>query len=251
MLELTVLIISISVILIVLYLKDNNIKRETNEGFQNYYLSSCPPGYKSFYNTDGNIICCDGNVVANKCLGDNQCTLNGKGTEGMPNCVNSILKMYTEKGKTQCPSSMSSYFEDRALNKKGCTSGRLNETLNGPQFSSQPVCVIYNDYNKNNTSKDSCANQKLVGNAECFGNNCTKELVQPIPSAPPLVAIGFTDNTGMHRVAYTKQSLESFLNITNPNWKNQGMDLSKNINVAEVAKAYYVDKTIDQSQIQL
>jgi hypothetical protein len=44
--------------------------------------------------------------------------------------------------------------------------------------------------------------------------------------------------------------MEAFLDVSNPNWRNQGMDLSKNINVAEVAKAYYVDRTMDQSAIQ-
>jgi hypothetical protein len=54
----------------------------------------------------------------------------------------------------------------------------------------------------------------------------------------------------MHRVAYTRQSLEGFLDVSNPSWRNQGMNLSNNINVAEVAKAYYVDRTMDQSAVQ-
>jgi hypothetical protein len=250
MLELTVLIISITVILLVLYFKDNTKLPKINEGFEDYYLSACPAGYKSFYNNEGNIVCCDGDVMANRCLGDNQCTLNGKGSPDLPNCVQSVLKMYSEKGQTQCPSSMPQYYEDKANKIKACTQGRLNQTLNGPQFNNQPVCSIYNNWDKNIVSKNSCFNQKQLDAAQCFGNNCTKELSQPIATAPPLVAVGFTDNMGMHRVAYTKQSIENFLDISNPNWRNQGMDLSKNINVAEVAKAYYVDKTMDQSEIQ-
>jgi hypothetical protein len=54
----------------------------------------------------------------------------------------------------------------------------------------------------------------------------------------------------MHRVAYTQQSMENFLNITNPKWKSQGINLANNINIAEVAKAYYVDKTLDKSQVE-
>jgi len=250
MLELTVLLISIVIILIIIYVRDDDNTLKIEEPFENYYLSSCPAGYKTFYNNEGNIICCDGEVVANKCISDNQCTLNGKGSPDMPNCVQSILKMYEEKGKSQCPSSMPTYFEDRVHNVKACTQGRLNDTLSSPKFPNQPACIIYDDFNTNINSKNSCFNQKQLDNAPCFGNNCTKELSQPIPSAPPLVAIGFTDTTGMHRVAYTKQSIENFLDVSNPNWRNQGMDLSKNINVAEVAKAYYVDKTMDQSLVQ-
>jgi hypothetical protein len=249
MLELTVLLISISIILLVLYFKDN-IKYQDEEPFQNYYLNACPSGYKSFYNNDGNTVCCDGEIVANKCLSDNQCTLNGKGTPDMPNCTELIQKLYSVKAKEYCSSSMPNYFEDRSKNIKGCMSGQLNETMTGPKTYSQPTCYVFPEYDKNHNSKNSCSNQRLLDEAECFGNNCTKELVQPTPNAPPLVAIGFIDSSGMHRVAYTHKSMEQFLNSTNPNWKNKGIDLSKNINVAEVAKAYYIDRTIDQSHIQ-
>jgi hypothetical protein len=249
MLELTVLLISITILLLILYARDN-VSNSTSEGFENYYLTSCPPGYKSFYNNEGNIVCCNGDVIANKCLGEEQCTLNGKGTPDMPNCVQAILKMYEEKGKSQCPSSMPQYFEDRSHNTKACTAGRLNDTLSSPQFTNQSTCIIYDTQNKNSLSKNSCYNQKLLDTAQCFGNNCTKELTQPILTAPPLVAIGFTDSTGMHRIAYTKNSMENFLDVSNPNWRNQGIDLSKNINVAEVAKAYYVDRTMEQSHVQ-
>ena len=250
MLELTVLLISIVIVLLILYFKDNINTSEVHEGFTNFYLSSCPSGYKSFYNTDGDIVCCDGEIVANRCIADNQCTLNGKGTPDMPNCTDLIQRMYLAKSKEYCSSSMPNYFEDRGKNIKGCMSGPLNDTMTAPQKYTQPACYIFPEFDKNMNFTNSCANQRLLDAAQCFGNNCTKELQQPIPDAPPLVAIGFTDNSGMHHVAYTKESLENFLNVSNPNWRNQGMDLTKNINVAEVAKAYYIDRTLDQSQVQ-
>jgi hypothetical protein len=250
MLELTVLIISITIILLILYFKDNIEFNYIQEDFENFYLSSCPSGYKSFYDNDGNTVCCDGGIVANRCLSDNQCTLNGKGTPELPNCTELLKKLYNKRSNEYCMSSLPNYYEDRSKNIKGCTYGSLNPTMTGPKKFDQPKCIIYNSFEQNTISKDSCANQKLLDSAECFGNNCTKELVQPIPSVAPLVAIGFTDSSGMHRVAYTKESMENFLNATNPNWKNQGIDLSKNINVANVAKAFYVDKTIDQASIQ-
>ena len=249
MLELTVLLISILIVLLILYFKDNINTPKIQEGFTNFYLSACPSGYKSFYNTDGDIVCCDGEIVANRCIADNQCTLNGKGTPDMPNCTELIQKMYLAKSKEYCSSSMPNYFEDRGNNIKGCMSGPLNDTMTGPQKNTQPQCKIYSDEN-NTLAVDSCANQKLLDAAQCFGNNCTKELQKPISDAPPLVAIGFTDNSGMHHVAYTQESMENYLNVGNPNWRNQGIDLTKNINVAEVAKAYYIDRTLDQSQVQ-
>jgi hypothetical protein len=250
MLELTVLLIGITVILLVLYLKDNINIQKTNENFENFYLSACPSGYKSFYNNNGDTVCCDGEIIANKCLSDNQCTLNGAGTPDMPNCTELIQKVYDKRAKEYCMPSLPNYFEDRSKNTKGCMSGPLNNTMTGPLKWDQPKCVIYPSSEQNINSTDSCTNQKLLDTTSCFGNNCTKELVQPVANVAPLVAIGFTDTSGIHRVAYTQQSMENFLNSTNPNWKNEGIDLTKNISVAEVAKAFYVDKTIDQSHIQ-
>lgn len=251
MIELIFLIISIIVILIILYLNQRHIfdTNAQSEHFENYYLKSCPLGYKSHYNADGNVICCNGDIIANKCLGDNQCTLNGKGTANMPNCIDYIREMYNNKSKLYCPSNMPNYYEDHTLNIKGCTSGLLNETLSSPKSQTQDMCIMYDTYDKNMLSKNSCMNQKQLDLAKCFGKNCTKELMQPTPSASPLVAIGFTDNTGMHRIAYTKESMERYLDMSNSNWRNQGMDLSKNINVAEVAKAYYIDRTVDKSDV--
>jgi hypothetical protein len=247
MLELTVLIIGIIILLSIVYFSNN--KSSDIEGFDSFYLSACPSGFKSFYNNDGNIVCCDGEIVGNKCLSDNQCTLNG-GSPDMPNCVNVIRGIYAEKAKEYCSSSMPNYYEDKSKSIKGCTSGDLNETLTSPKTPNQPQCIIYNTLKENSLSKDSCYNQKQLDSIPCFGNNCTKELIQPFPGSPVLVAVGFTDTMGIHRMAYTPESLSAFLDVINPQWKNQGTDLSKNISVIPVAKAYYVDKTMSQSDVQ-
>jgi len=62
--------------------------------------------------------------------------------------------------------------------------------------------------------------------------------------------IQFQDDMGMYRTAYTRKSALYFLNKTQPNWK-ESIDLDKNINIAEVAKAFYVDKTLSSNQIQM
>jgi hypothetical protein len=246
MLELTVLIISIIIIIAVIYYKQGSV----TEKFENYYLSACPSGYKSFYDKNGDIICCDGNIVGNRCVGDLQCTLNGKGTEDMPNCVGAILKEYREKGKTQCPSSMSSYYEDKSRNIKGCTNGGYNDTLNGPRTANQATCKIYSSEDDNKFKIDSCYNKKMLDEAVCFGNNCTKQMIQPIKNKPVLIGIGFSDNTGMFKMAYTRKSIIAYLDSAWPQWRNGGFNLDKNLNVAEVAKAYYVDRTMDRSEVQ-
>ena len=241
MLELLVLLVSITAILIFIY------RTQLKEPYQNFYLSSCPIGYKSFYDNNGDINCCNGEILGKKCLSNNYCTLNGK---GITNCTELLRTIYKNKAAQYCTPSLPNYFEDNAKAVKGCISGELNETMSGPRNYTQAKCLIYDTLEKNTISTDSCSNQKLLDSAQCFGKVCNKQLIQPNPSAPPLVAIQFTDNTGIPRIAYTKASYENFLNISNPDWQNQGIDLLKNINVAEVAKAFYIDKTILQKDIQ-
>jgi hypothetical protein len=247
-LELSILIISIAMICLALYLRNHDsITAEPFQVEEESYLHSCPSGYKSYHLTNGNTACCKGEIVSNECMSDDKCLLNGKGT--MEKCTTIIKNEYNKKAIEQCPSSMSSYFED--MTKKGCTNGNLNITLSGPQNTNQKTCTIYNTMDLNINSLDSCLNQKEMDEFPCFGDNCTKSLVQAAPNAPVQVSIGFVDSTGMHRVAYTRASMQRFLDATKPTWRSQGMDLSKNVNVAEVAKAYYVDRTIQQEDVQL
>jgi hypothetical protein len=110
---------------------------------------------------------------------------------------------------------------------------------------------MYPTMEENTNSKDSCSNQKEMDEFPCFGLNCTKGLVQVAPNQPIKISVGFTDSSGMHHVAYTRASMERYLNVSNPKWRDQGIDLSKNVNVAEVAKAFYVDKTMKQDDVQL
>jgi hypothetical protein len=240
------------ILLLFVYFKNNTIiNSEIKEPFENFYLSACPSGYKSFYNNNSDTTCCDGEIIANTCISDNQCTLNGKGTPDMPNCTEFIKRLYSQKAKEYCMPTLPNYFEDKSKKIKGCMVGPLNDTMTGPRENYQPKCVIYDSFEKNTLSIDSCFNQKLLDSTKCFGNNCSKQLSQFSKSAPPVVAIQFTDNKGMPHMAYTRASYENLLNIVAPNWKNWGLDLSKNINIAEVAKAFYIDKTIEQKDIQL
>jgi hypothetical protein len=146
---------------------------------------------------------------------------------------------------------MPSYYEDTANKVKGCTNGQLNATLNGPQSATQAKCKIYGTPDDNRDALDSCLNLLDMEQLPCFGTSCTKELIQPKPNAPVLIAVKFTDPAGRFHVSYTRDSYERYLNATQPNWKDKGTDLSKNIQVMEVAKAFYVDRTMESSEVQL
>lgn len=250
--DLSILVIGIVILCVIHYLR--NHKSVTAESFVDdaeSYLHSCPSGYKSYHLTNGNTACCKGEIIANECMSDDVCLLNGKGTNGMQKCTDVVTGEYESKAVEQCPPSMSSYFEDATKKVKGCTAGPLNTSLTGPQQKNQPVCTIYDTMDMNLKSLNSCWNQKEMDEFACFGTNCTKTLVQAAPNAPIQIAVGFVDGTGMHRVAYTRASMQRFLDATKPTWRGQEMDLDKNVNVAEVAKAYYVDKTIQQDDVQL
>lgn len=222
------------------------------EGFtdalDNITLSSCPSEMKTFYLSDGRTACCDGSIVGSRCIGSVQCTMTGEGTKDLPNCAELVKKDFSEKSNAQCPPSMKTYFEDKAAKKKGCTSGGLDAEMKGPVTRTQPTCWIYSTLDDNLKKADSCELKKQMEEAPCFGVECKKSIT---PSTPPLIAIQFIDKSGMYRTAYTKKSLEYFLNDTRPKWRDEGLDLEKNVMVAEVAKAFFVDKSISQKDVQM
>ena len=250
MIELYVLFGIIVISYILLCFTEDDQEAFTSTSDPSFYLQTCPTGYNSFHDSDGSIMCCDGEIIANSCNGDRQCVLNGAGGT-VPNCTTFVLADYKKKGE-QCPTSMPSYYEkmDGKQMKKGCTTGDLNKTLDGPATTTQPKCIIYHELSKNIQSLDSCYNQKEMDNFPCFGDNCAKRLTQTTKDTPVLITVSFTDKSGIQRTAHTRASMQRFLDATKPSWRDSGMDLSKNIGVAEVAKAYYVDRTLSQEAIQ-
>lgn len=252
MLELSFLIISIIIICIVLYYK-KDISLLNVEPFDNSYLSACPSGYKTYYQSDGTAACCNGEVHGSKCLSDEKCIL-GRSTPEMENCVSFILKEYKIKGKEFCPRTLSSYYENRGMKIKGCTNGNLNSQLNGPATEEQAKCVIYETSTKNDVKLDSCLNKRILDMYPCFGTNCSKSYIdfsQQNESIPPLLMVSFSDPSGMHHVSYTKASAERYLDAAWPQWRQGGLDLDKNIVISEAARAFYIDKTMAQADVQL
>jgi hypothetical protein len=245
MLELYVLICSILLLLLV-------VSYKTAEPFEtpktDYNLTSCPSGYTLFYDKNQSTMCCDGEVNGKLCMGSKQCVLAGSSTG--ESCINAVVDDYKYKSDEFCPSSMPSYYENRIKKTKGCTSGLLNQTMDGPSTVTQAQCKIYDTLNANINALDSCSNQKEMDAFPCFGKNCIKTLSQSVPDSPVLITISFADNNGIQRSVHTRDSMQRFLDATQPNWRDKGMDLSKNIAIAEVAKAVYIDKTMSKDDVQ-
>jgi hypothetical protein len=246
MLELYVLIcIIIGLIALIQYNSKENFDNPNLQNSQSY-LTSCPSGYNSFYDKDGSTMCCSGEIVANMCSNNIQCTLTGSGA--ISNCTQFIAKDYVAKAKDVCPASMPNYYENRGKQIKGCTSGKLNQTMDGLATTSQPSCKIYDTPEHDMQALDSCFNQKEMDAFPCFGQNCKKTMTQNTVGTPVQITVSFSDDKGIPRSGITRASMKRFLDATMPNWKDK-MSLETNIAVAEVAKGVYIDKTMQAKDV--
>lgn len=212
------------------------------------YLLACPGVMTSFYRKDGTPTCCDGSLTDGQCRFNRQCVMTGKGTADIPNCKDMVDSKSQENSNEMCPPSMTTYFESAADNKKGCTAGALRPDNTGPATPSQPRCTIYSTLDDNLSKADSCYLKRELETTPCFGTNCNKFIS---PSSPPLISIQFQDDKGMNRTAHTRRSATYYLEKTKPAWRESGLDLEKNITVAEVAKKFFVDKTLSATEIQI
>jgi hypothetical protein len=252
MIELIALLVLIGIVLYVIKQKEKGGNREgffTSSSSQDIPpLSACPDDMKAFYLPNGRPACCEGPVVNDKCRSGFPCVMTGQGTDKMPNCAEIKYQQNRRKSNQQCPPSMTTYFEDSTTGKRGCTSGGLDADQQRPALFTQPTCRIYRTLEENLEKADSCALQKELEETPCFGGACKKSLS---PSQPPMVMIQFQDDMGMYRTAYTRKSAIRFLNKTRPTWRESGINPDKNLFFAEVAKAYYVDKTLSSTDIQM
>ena len=255
MIELVVLLLGILLLCIFIYYYTSPSHNVTEPyATHGEYLSACPAGYKTFYASNGDINCCNGDIVANRCVGI-QCTLNGKGTHDMPQCVDATLRAHKEKGARSCPKSMTTYFEDKTTPSaivKGCTNWQLNATLTGPKTATQPMCKIYATEELNTNSMDSCFNQKEMEEFVCSDKkHCTKTLIQTTAGKPIKVQVSLTDPQNNTYVGTTRESLQRFYDATKPQWRETGIDLSKSHLVAEVLQEVYIDRTMEASSMQM
>jgi hypothetical protein len=255
MLELVVLLVCIIIVLLSIYnIQSENFENQhkpSKPSSNDYQLHACPTGYKLHYNSNSDTICCNGDFMNDRCIDGKQCILNGKGTNTVHNCVDFILKDYEIKGLESCPRLIPSYFEDTVKKIRGCTNGRYNTTLTGPNTNKQPTCHIYSDEMKNKSEVDSCYNEKELEKTECFGSDCEKGITS-FGQGPAVIYTKFADNTGIHRYAYTRKSAEDYLDVIEPRWKEKGfINVDRNLIISEVARGYYIDKTINKDGVDI
>ena len=157
-----------------------HVSGNVNEGFQDaredadLILTTCPAESISFVDNGGRTVCCDGEVHAGKCKGSITCSLS-EGMRNTPTCGQWLGAYLAEKGKNRCPPSMPNYFEKDGVG--GCTAGARNLKGTGALGES---CKLYKTQDEDNIKVDSCTNQKLLEETQCFTNGvmATKSLFQ-------------------------------------------------------------------------
>ena len=218
------------------------------------YLSECPAGFKTFYAPSGDVMCCPGDVVGQQCLSDQVCTL-GAETSTIPRCIDAVKEAQEQKRKETCPPSMTAYFEDKGQKKSGCTEGPLLDNMMGPRQSSQPTCYVYATPEENHKASNSCSNLKEMEEYPCFGTDCKKALREN-GGMPQLIEVAFRDPAGMLRTSYTRASVtREMVARAAKNGREFGTKekelLEKFPMISEVAKAYFGDKTLQDSDVML
>lgn len=228
------------------------------EGFQggddsDLILTTCPAESVSFVDNGGRTVCCDGEVHAGVCKGSIICSLS-EGMGNMPTCGQWLGAYLAEKGKNRCPPSMPNYFENAEGG--GCTAGARNSKGTGAVG---PLCKLYKTQEEDYTHMDSCTNQKILEETQCFNNSVisTKGL-HGLAGAPPCVDCKYTDPITQAPVSCIED--KSFLNsmklyFKDPqqfsSWKdtaNSWPPQSK-MQFCSVVQKLNIDKTIQLSDV--
>jgi len=192
---------------IILTIRGINVFRiifPTEEGFttqefsEDLHLSTCPAESKSYVDDGGRTVCCDGDIIEGKCKGTQVCSLS-ENFGNLPTCDVWFGAYLQEKGAKRCPPSMPHYFEDLRAGVKGCTAGNRTKEGKGPASSSDKSCKLYNDKDEDLIKIDSCTNQKLLEETQCFTNHLdgTSKQFTNWGEIPPPIFCARLDKTSM------------------------------------------------------
>jgi hypothetical protein len=208
------LVISAVVILTVRGIDVFKIIFPTEEGFatkefsEDLHLSTCPAESKSYVDDGGRTVCCNGDIIEGKCQGTQVCSLS-ENFGNLPTCDVWFGAYLQEKGAKRCPSSMPHYFEDLKAGVKGCTAGFRTKDGKGPASSRDKSCKLYNDKDQDLITIDSCTNQKLLEDTQCFTNYLegTSKQFTSWGAIPPVIYCSRLDKSSMMPVNCLNESL--------------------------------------------
>lgn len=180
----------------------------TQEFSEDLHLSTCPAESKSYVDDGGRTVCCDGDIVGGKCQGTQVCSLS-ENFGNLPTCDVWFGAYLQEKGAKRCPPSMPHYFEDLKAGVKGCTAGFRTKDGKSPASSSDKSCKLYNAKDDELIKIDSCTNQKLLEETQCFTNHLegTSKQFTSWGAIPPVIYCSRLDKSSMMPVNCLNESL--------------------------------------------
>jgi hypothetical protein len=158
-------------------------------------LTSCPADSKQYVDSGGHSVCCNGEAVGGKCIGTQICSLS-ESFGGLPTCGEWLGAYLADKGRNRCPSSMPHYFENKKTGVKGCTAGNRTKDGTAPAASTNKQCKLYNGKDDDLLKMDSCSNQIIFENTNCFSRNVngtTKQFIDGRGFMPPSINCSVMD----------------------------------------------------------
>ena len=224
------------------------------------HITTCPADTVSFVDGGGRTVCCDGTVENGTCSGPTVCSLS-ESIAGLPTCSAWLDAYLDTKAADRCPPSMPKYYENKATNTSGCTSGNRNSTGTAPA-DSQSFCTLYTSADDDIIKQDSCTNQKFFENTKCFTravDGLTKQFTNWGQMPPPvycsalsttsLVPTNCIEDKSFGRTIdfYVKRYYPSFTN-----WREQSVAWGAQwkLNFCSAVQKVSLDKTMTMSELE-
>lgn len=251
--------------------KDDMNKKEgfaNNESPLDLKITTCPADTKSYVDSGGRTVCCDGSVSNGKCSGPTVCSLS-EAISGVPTCSEWLDAYLENKGSARCPPSMKRYYEKNTKDATGkithiagCTSGNRNANGTAPESSNNTFCTLYNSEEDDMLKLDSCSNKKFFEETRCFStpiDNLSKQFTNWGGVPPPitcsaidkgsLVPLSCIDDSSFVRTAdyYVKKFAPNFMN-----WKEQsiGWGPQWKLNFCSVIQKLNINKTMEFKDLE-
>ena len=213
-------------------------------------ISMCPGISKSYVGKNGDSLCCEGNPAGTECEGKIICTLSSTNSKEHQSCAAYLVDLYKKKGWELCPRSIPNYFLD-PRGKAFCTKSQLNNQLNGPQEASALKCNIGGN---GMMDPQSCEVRLALDKMPCPSPGCQKDAFLVQQGTPVIMYANFKDSAQIQHFCYDTNSLISFWrSIFGDEWKSRTSHINpdRNIMFCDIAKRYFVDKTIQKKDIDI
>lgn len=226
--QIIVILLVLTLLLSLLWIESGRGAEENFVGGDIPKISLCPKGTETFITKAGEQLCCEGDIVGEKCNGTVRCGLIVKGDSKIPSCGAFLLKKFSKEAATFCPKEMPNYWEGAV--ERGCTSGGRIADWSAAMGGAK-VCKIYGSEKEASSKPDSCWLYKKLDKLVCPTTNSSKRI-----GRDGLLACDFMDKDKIPHTCY--DAVPGL--VTKGEWKN-------NINGCEGAKRYYIEKSLSKA----